>query len=55
MIFHIMVVGSFSLLNYSAIMDGIDMDIAGRTGATTILYLLRRYESLWITIQKETI
>ena len=50
-----MVFGSFSLLNYSAIMDVIDMDIAGGTEATTILYLLRRYESLWTTIQKETI
>ena len=55
MIFHIMVFGSFSLPNYNAIMDGIDMDIAGGTEATTILYLLRRYESLWTTIQKETI
>ena len=36
-------------------MDGIDMDIEGGTEATTTLYLLRRYENLWTTIQKETI
>ena len=29
---HVMVFGSFSLLNYSAIMDGIDMDIEGGRG-----------------------
>jgi len=32
MIFHVMVFCSFSLLNYSAIMDGIDMDIEGGRG-----------------------
>ena len=30
--FHVMLFGFFSLLNYSAIMDGIDMDIEGGTG-----------------------
>ena len=30
--FHVMLFGFFSLLNYSAIMDGIDIDIEGGRG-----------------------